>query len=467
MGSSGVQGFKQAADEVASFFKSRIRDQVTVRVITDSDPDGISAGNIIVRCLHYYSVPFHLSFGGPQNSEKIKELKEQDYGLFVFLDQGTAQFPMIRKHLLESNKDVIIMDHHPGEVDHQPGLAHLNPHDFGLDGTRDVCASGVAYKVVERFGETFYPLSEMAIIGAIGDRQESSTGFTGINAEILEDAKERDFIVVREGLKLSGRTSTLLKSLTRSARPYLRGLTGNEESSRKLIEDVGLNPSSVLEELDFEEEEVLRDEILERVEIEPNSHFRSSLWGTIYTPRVRQAVGPKNIHEFVAMLEACEKFDREKIGFSALLGDENFRDESLELLRKYEENMIDAMDWILSEEDRIKTTPRMRYLDAGDELEPSMVGEAISVAIESALIEVDRPVVGMSHSGEGELKVSARATSEYAEKGSDLGEVLEKVSKELGGLGGGHDLAAGARLPVERKDEFLRKLDLVLKEVES
>lgn len=459
-----VEKFQSAAEEVASFLKARLSRDIRIKINTHTDPDGVAAGNILARCFNYYDVPFHISFGGPPNSEDIEKLREQDYDLYAFLDQGTGQFKLIEEYLLEADREVLILDHHPGEIENRPKLAFLNPHSFGLNGAKDVSASGVVYSVVEKIDKKFKPLSEMVLIGALGDRQDLISGFTGVNEDLVKRAIDEDLLIAREGLKLNGRTSPAVECLRLSVRPFLPGLSGEEKASRELIEDVGLDPNKILEEFDSEDEKKLKDEILNRIEITSNKDLKHSLWGTIYTPQVRQAVGPKNVHEYVTMLDACEKLGKIGVGFSALLGDENSREEALKTLHEYQKKIIEIMNWLLSNKERIKSTPQMRYVDVEDKLESNMIGEVLSIAIESGLVKTDRPILGLTKSGEDKLKVSARATPEYATSGANIGEVLKKVSEELEGRGGGHDVAAAARLPLERKDEFLKKVGHLIKE---
>lgn len=125
--------------------------------------------------------------------------------------------------------------------------------------------------------------------------------------------------------------------------------------------------------------------------------------------------------------------------------------------------MIEVMNWLVSEEDRIKTTPQFRYLDIEEEFKSKMIGEILSIAIESGLVKNNKPLIGLAKINENKLKVSARASAEYVKSGPPLGEVLHKISEELEGSGGGHNVAAAARIPYERKDEFIKKVDKFLK----
>ena len=44
-------------------------------------------------------------------------------------------------------------------------------------------------------------------------------------------------------------------------------------------------------------------------------------------------------------------------------------------------------------------------------------------------------------------------------RGLNLAFALHESSKEVGGVGGGHDIAAGATIPKEAEEEFLTILD--------
>ena len=57
------------------------------------------------------------------------------------------------------------------------------------------------------------------------------------------------------------------------------------------------------------------------------------------------------------------------------------------------------------------------------------------------------------------VKVSSRGTQELVARGMDLSEAMRTIAGGMGGVGGGHNIAAGATIPSDRRDEFLRLLD--------
>ncbi len=455
-----VERFQKAAHEISSFLKSKLDGSNKIRINTDTDPDGLTAGSIFAMCMSHYDVPFHISFRGPPEEKDIEKLGNQDYDLFVFIDQGSEQFSYIEKHLLENNHEALVLDHHPGKIEKRPGLTFLNPHEFDLNGAKDVSAAGVVYSVVEKINDRFKPYCKLALIGATGDRQELPSGFTGVNKYIAQIAIENNIVSSRDGLKLDERKLPIPKSISRSVRPFLTGLSGNEKAANNIIKDLGIDPNSSLEELGLEDEKKISEKILKEIEVEPTEKLKQTLWGKVYI--LPEENGPSTIHEYVTILDACEKLNKAEVGFSALLGDKSSKEEAKKILGRYKERMIEAVSWFNSNKKRIKITEQMRYIYVKDEIDVNMLSEALSIALESGLIKYDRPVLGLVNLEGKRLKISARAPSEYSKSGGNIGAAMREVSKELGGCGGGHDVAAAARISLERKDEFIKKIDKFL-----
>jgi len=74
------------------------------------------------------------------------------------------------------------------------------------------------------------------------------------------------------------------------------------------------------------------------------------------------------------------------------------------------------------------------------------------------LLDQTKPTIAISKV-EGTVKISSRGTRDLVAKGLDLAESLRKSAEPLGGVGGGHNVAAGATVPLVREDEFLKNLD--------
>ncbi len=457
--------FQKEAKEVASSLKPLLNKKDTVKIRTHDDPDGITAGSIFAKFLTYYDIPFHIIFESQPNEEDLKKLSEQDYGVYVFLDQGSDQFTHIENYLLENGDNVIIFDHHPGDVSKHPKLDYLNPHQFGLSGSSDVSAAGVTYLVVEKIDEEFEKLSTLALIGATGDRQNLPNGFKGLNKFILDKSIDNGFLEKKEGLKIGLRDDSVMKCLKNSVRPYIAGLSGEPKKIEDFLKRLGIDPDDRLGELGSDKEEKLRDELIEITEVDSKDIIKNSIWGTILESKISDQIFPKNIHEVVLLLDACEKYDKQGVGFSMLLGDEESKGIAREELSNYQDEMIESVSWISENRNRIEATDEIKYIDLTKrDGKFRSLGEFLSIIIESGIVEMDKPLLGLAKTEDGRLKVSARGTDELVNRGVDLGEILNYACEELDGNGGGHDVAAGARLSIERKDEFLSKVKKLVTE---
>ena len=57
------------------------------------------------------------------------------------------------------------------------------------------------------------------------------------------------------------------------------------------------------------------------------------------------------------------------------------------------------------------------------------------------------------------MKVSGRGTYDLVKRGLNLAAAMSSVSTRFSGSGGGHDIAAGAYIPADAKEEFIVALN--------
>jgi len=466
LGRAEVKLFQRAADDAAEFLKLRLDGKRRVKVFSHLDADGITAASIMAKCLYSFDVPFSVRFTQPLRQEEVASLPADSRDLFIFLDQGSAQLEAIRGSLLAKRAEVLVIDHHPGPFRDHPGLAILNPHLCGLNGAKDVSASGGAYAVAESLDSHFRPLAGLAIAGAIGDRQEFFSGFTGVNEVIAKRATDLGLIRSGEGLRFVGRTLLkVVECIKMSTRPYVVGLSGNLVACRSLVESLGIQLSSFIFELQPEEERAIADAIFSRVgALAANEEFSRTLWGQVYTSMAEEVVGPRDLREQAALFDACCNMKKPEAGFAVGIGDEASLDEARALLDSRQEEMLRTLSWFTRNLASVKSMGALKYIYCGSEVNPAMTGEALSLLIESGLVTMDKPLFGLTETKTGEIKISARGTPALAMGGVNIGAALTKSTAEVGGQGGGHDVSAGGRVPKERMDEFLIKLDHILME---
>jgi RecJ-like exonuclease len=466
MGRAEVKTFQHHAGKVTEFLRERLEKKVSVKLVCHQDADGIASAAILAKCFQYYDVPFVLHFSRPKRSEEIAELADEDHELYIFLDQGSGQVEAIHKSLLAKRRDVLIIDHHPGSFPEHPNLAFLNPHASGLNGAKDVSASGAVYLLAENLDLRFRAALGLAIVGALGDRQEFFTGFTGVNDLLMKRAVDLGIVELGEGLRLIGRTfRPVVECLRSSTRPYLVGLSGSPTACKSLLDGLDIRPTLSIAHLGLEEERALADAICTRVgPVATKEEFRHTFWGTLYADSSRKFVGSLEFRECAAILDACGTLGKPQVGFAALMGDRGALQEAMGLLANYQEEMLRIVGWFMRNLGGVEERDHFRCLDCGKEVKPSFVGEAVSLLMESGLIEMPKPFIAISLTPSGSLKVSARGTPALAMRGVDVGRALSFAALRVGGSGGGHDVAAAARFSSDRKEDFLVELDRALGE---
>jgi RecJ-like exonuclease len=435
------------AEEATKLLKENLKRDHVVRVLSHNDSDGISAAGVICNAISQEGGKFHVTLVPRLKDQVIDRLSQEKYKLYYFCDMGSAYIERIGR----LKGQAIIADHHQTmdtTGDEQGNLVHVNPHLFGMDGTRDISASGVTYLTIRPLEKE--ELSGLALVGAVGDMQYSD-GFEGVNHTILTEALESGVIEEREDLKIVGRVEEpLYKSLSHTFQPALPGISGDLDGSQAFLEKIGISYGIKFTELADEEKDLLKDQL-----VRLNPH----IFGPVYNiPREPPAI--RNIHDYSQMLDACGKNKRYATGLSICLGDrDSALPEGVELLNKYNESLMKAIIWIRRE--GAEEMDYVQYLYTEDKEKKSIMGTLASIGIELELLNPQKPVLTLSRMHEL-VKVSGRTTLELTRKGVNLGFALEQASKSFNGAGGGHNIAAGAVLPYKNLENFKNLINEVL-----
>jgi RecJ-like exonuclease len=83
-----------------------------------------------------------------------------------------------------------------------------------------------------------------------------------------------------------------------------------------------------------------------------------------------------------------------------------------------------------------------------------VVGIVAGMMLNSDSARRDLPMLAFADADDG-TKVSVRADRSLIERGLHLSSVMSTAAGLVGGYGGGHNVAAGATIPPDRKEEFL------------
>lgn len=436
------------AEEACNLLQGHLKQDHVVRIISHNDADGISAAGVICNAITKEGGKFHVTIIPRLKDEVLSKFLKEKYKLFIFCDMGSANI----KGISRLKGDVIIADHHQtidSSIDEPENLVHINPHLFGLDGTKDVSGSGVSYLTVRPMN--YKELASLALVGAFGDMQYKE-GFTGVNQTILNDGVESGNIEVRDDLKLAYRSQEpLYKSLSYTINPVLKGISGDEEGSVTFLEKIGISYGVKFQELGDEEKDILKEEL---VKINPE------IFSKVYSVP-SEVPELKNLEDYANVLDACGKNKQQGVGLSICLGErEKSLEEAQTLVKSYREDLVYGINWIKKEGSVVQDN--IQYIYTEDKRKKKIMGTLSSIGLDLEILDPEKPVIAMSKM-DNIIKVSGRTTTTMTERGVNLGYALENASKSFNGSGGGHNIAAGAVIPYREMDNFLNLVDEIVR----
>ena len=418
--------------------KEHIENDEVIRIISHNDADGISSAAVIANALAEEKVQFHTTIIPRLKEDIVNQLRHEKYDLFIFSDMGSAFVDEFNSY----KSDVIIADHHQvSDTEADSNVVHINPHLFDIDGSRDLSGAGSSYLAIRDLNKKH--LAYFALIGAFGDMQ-GQEGFTGVNKMIVDDAIESGALEIHDGLKIVSKSSEpIFKSLAYTFSPPLPCISGDLEGSQEFLEKMGLSYGIKFTDMEDEEKDLLKDALM---------NINPDIFGDCYTI-AREVPLLRDLEEYSYILDACGKNKKFGLGLSIALGErQNALDAAIDLQRKYRDQIVKGLEWV-KREGAVQLS-HMQYLYSEDKVLKSVMGTIASIGLSVGLLDDSNPVLGLSRLHK-DIKISGRTTREMVKRGVDLGKALQDSSNNFGGQGGGHDIAAGAMIPYESKDNFL------------
>lgn len=419
-----------------------------IRCVAHYDCDGIASGVIVHEMLERAGKAFELCFVEELDRENLEDLAsgaEED--VWMFVDIGSGQIDDIAEVL--DDEEVVILDHHEpaeGEVDH-----HLNPHEVGIDGGENISGAGVTYLVARTMGEENQDLLKYALVGATGDIQEEDGDYLGLNETMMEDAEELGLVERKKGLRLYGRTrKSIVEAFKYTTDPFLPGISNDESGAVQFLSEVGVQLREnggwrSLEDLSLEEEKRIVHDLITR------GYDVDGLLGDIYI-----LDNGWEIREFSSLLNACGRLGRAEDGLRICLEEDFQLAETIK--RDYGRKIGSYLSFVEDnmDEEAVREFTVGSCIVAEENIDPNMIGTVTTICQKSGILD-GRIHLGMSWKGEENTKVSARAGNEVVENGLKMNELVEELAERFGGEGGGHDAAAGAKIPRDEEERFMEE----------
>ncbi len=434
----------------------------TVRIIGHLDADGISSTSILISALKRENIKFNVSIIKQVDQNILDELKKEEYSTIFFVDLGSGNLDMIEKTL--NNKTIFVLDHHKPE-DVKTNLIHVNPHLYNIDGDIELSGAGVVYFFVRKLNEKNKDLAYLAVIGAIGDMQESK-GFIGLNNEVLKDAIQSRKIEVKDGLRMFGmQTKPIHKVLEYSTDPYVPGVTGNEKGAIRFLEEIGIDLrengkyKKLIHLNQDDTKKLVTGIILRRLGSEDKPE---DVLGPIYLLTNEEEENPtKDAREFATLLNACGRLNKPSLGIGTCLENASIKAKAINLLIDYKKEIINSLNWFYSHRNTGDIIEKKGYIiiNAEDNIRDTLIGTLASIISKSNLYINGTIILALAHTLEEDTKVSARICGN---SNIDVREIINDILKVTGGIGGGHKGAGGCLILQEKEEEFIKTAEKIL-----
>ena len=455
-------------------FALEIKKRNNFVVIFHHDADGSASGAIAIKALEREGKKVSslcLKQLYKENISQIRELGEN----YLFVDFGSGQLD----YLTEAFGDnYFVLDHH------QPVLVNgvmpacswqINPLLFGINGGTEISGAGVCFFFALALNKNNFDLSVLGIVGALGDMQDanSSCALIGLNRKILQIGQEHNLIQVKKDLRLYGRISRPLVSfLTFSSSPVLPGLTANEDNVKAFLTQLEIplrDPYTekwlAYNDLNFQQQRELTSALLVLLLENNTPEWKiAELVGEVYTFLKENSSSPLcDGKEFSTMLNACSRNKHSEIALAVCMGDRNEGySQAIALMDEHRNNLRKGIEFI--KQKGIEERSSFYFFDAGEVIDESIVGVIAGMLYGSIISEI-KPIIALARNLDGTTKASGRGTSALVRRGLNIGGALKEISQIIPGVeGGGHRVAAGAKIPTEKLNEVLNLLEAKFKE---
>ncbi len=450
----------QRANEIATI----IRKSTKVHIVTHIDADGITAGAIASETLRRLGKEYSIECIKQLDEVSINKLLTENHELVWFTDLGSGistQYPEIQK---------IITDHHECPPNSDASF-HFNPHLFGRDGSYELSGAGATYLVSKALSISNRDLSSLAIVGAIGDLQDRRfCGLRGMNEEIVKDGTAVGVLQSIQDIRYFGKeTRPLSKLLQYASDPLIPGVSGREDACVAFLQELQIplkEQDSWRTWIDLSKEEK-RKVISAIIQMLLSKGFgyqmASRVLGESYLlSKEEEGTELHEAKEYATLLNSTARYGQYEVGLQVCLGDRGkWLKEALNLLSGHRHNLVEGLQF--AREEKIQKRTYLQYFHAGNGIRDTIIGIVTNMMLNTDDVDKELPLIGFALTENGDVKVSARAAQNLVDRGLDLAVALTRAAKELNGIGGGHNIAAGATIPKGKEEEFLQIVEREIK----
>jgi RecJ-like exonuclease len=196
----------------------------------------------------------------------------------------------------------------------------------------------------------------------------------------------------------------------------------------------------------------------------------TNLIGNVYVLANEEAWTPlRDAREFAVVLNSTGRLDRPSLGIAICMGDRGAAlEEANRVLEDYRKSISTYLGWVAEKPERMKELENIYVIYGETFINEKIIGTISSILV-SGLEHPEKPLIAFANiEEENAAKFSARTTDMALSKGVNLGDVMHIASEKYGGKGGGHNVAAGAQVPIDQVENFVNTVsELVGKQLKG
>ena len=423
-----------------------VRGHEFVQVYSHYDADGVSSAAILAKTLMRAGKEFRVTLFTTLNDYNMEVIRNSKADCVIVSDLGASYIDQLD----QMEQDVVVLDHHT-IISEAKRVCYANPHLYGIDGMTSGCGATMCLLFAVTMDERNWDLVQIAFAGIAGDRQHIN-GVSGLNVYLLEEGTRRGYIERMQGSLIPA--GDLMTELFLCTDPYIRGVTGDVDGVAKLMSDAGVENGKSF--MDLTEEERRRLSSLIAIKLTQQGVLLSSM-EEIARNRYYLKGMKMDAENLSSILNNCGRAGIGGVGIAAGMGDERCLNEGAEQSRESAKLVVEAMVDL----DR-RGLNQMEHIQWFDSTDSGFTGMLCGIAMQS-IGDHTKPTIGMNKSNDP-VNLSSRGMFCQLERGVDLAKAMREACASVGGQGGGHRIAAGGSVPLDKVDEFLANLDRIVGE---
>jgi RecJ-like exonuclease len=460
--------FLAQADTAAKAIKEVTDKDGFVSCFSHLDADGVAAAGVVSKMLSRLGARYRIRVMQWVDEKIIAEVTADKPNLVIMSDFGSGYLDLLNEKI--PNNKIVILDHHQitGKQDNS-NFTMLNPHVYGIDGATEVSGSGVAYFAARAVDPANVDCAPVALIGALGDMQDKYEGrsLKGLNELIVNDAVSAGLLKVEKDLTFFGReTRPIHRMLATTTNPFIPGLSGQETEALNFVTNLGFplkNGDKLRSLCDLNQDErkklctALADYLLSK-----GLHTTvDNLIGNVYVlAKEEPNTALRDGREFSVLLNSTGRMDRPSLGIAICMGDRKAAlEDANKLLEDYRKSINKYLSWVAEKPERLREFQNIYVIYGENAINEKIIGTVSSILV-STLANNLKPLLAFANiEAENAAKFSGRTTEAALQKGVNLGDVMLAASEANAGKGGGHNIAAGAQVPLDKVEAFIKMAD--------